>query len=466
VQLINAENDEHVWAQEYDRDLTDMFAIQTDLAQKIADELQAKLSPTEKAQLMRRPTENGEAYLAYVQARNLSVPEDFEKLKQAEQLYERALQIDPNFALATAALSQLESWIFHTHDSSPARQEKARALAERALQLQPDLPEAHLARGFAYYYGGSDYDSALREFATAQRGLPNASEAYLAIGAIQRRQGRWAESTASLEKAASLNPKDAWPLQNLYFNYQMTRNFDAAGKTLDRALEINPTSLSLIELKAKFAIDSRGDLSVGMKTLDALQAVPVNSSQREMIASIRVSLLVLQRKFAEALVEAEGLPDDHKVGEGQTGLTGKYAIIGAIKKKLRDETGAREALLKAKATLEGELQAAPADPARRCQYGLLLAWLGEKEAAMAEAKRAMGLLPEAKDAFGGPEIAEAAAQVYGLVGEKDEAFTMIEHLLSEPSGVTVSNLRLNPLWDCLRDDPRFQALLDKYGGKT
>src|ERR671919_549585 len=219
VQLIDTETDEHIWAEDYDRDLTDVFAIQTDLAQKIAAELRAKLSPTEKAQMERRPTENGEAYLAFVQAHNLQAAyEDFEKLKQSEQLYERAIKLDPNFALALARYSQLESWIFHTFDPTRARREKARTLAERALQLQPDLPEAHLALGFSYYYGDNNYDAALREFEIAQRGLPNESEAYLAIGAIQRRQAKWKESTASLEKAASLNPKDPWPIQNLTFN--------------------------------------------------------------------------------------------------------------------------------------------------------------------------------------------------------------------------------------------------------
>jgi TolB-like protein len=466
VQLINAENDEHIWAQEYDRDVTDMFAIQTDLAQKIADELQAKLSPTEKAQLMRKPTENAEAYLAYVQARNLSVPEDFNKLKESEQLYERALQLDPNFALAAAGLSYTESWIFHTHDPLPARQEKARALAERALQLQPDLPEAHLARGFAYYYGSNDYDSALREFATAQRGLPNAAEAYLAIGAIQRRQGRWAESTANLEKAASLNPKDAWPLQNLFFNYDMTRNFDAAQKTLDRALELDPKSFTLSELKAKLAIDARGDVSVGVKMVEAWQGTPMDPTQMETITNMRVYMLIFQRRFAEALTEAAKLPEDQHGGEGPAALSGKHSIIGAIKKKLKDETGAREALLQAKGMIEAQIQTAPANPSRHCQYALVLAWLGEKNAALAATRRALELLPESKDAFGGPDIAEAVAQVYGLVGEKDMAFTLLDHLLSEPSSVTVFNLKLNPLWDPLRDDARFPALLEKYGGKA
>ena len=151
VQLINAVNDEHIWSEVYDRDLTDVFAIQTDLAQKIAKELQAKLSPSEKAQMSRKPTENGEAYLAFVQAHTLHRQvDDHEKLGQAEQLYERALQLDPNFALAAAHFSRLEGWIYRSSDPTPARREKARALAERALTLQPDSPEGHLALGFAY----------------------------------------------------------------------------------------------------------------------------------------------------------------------------------------------------------------------------------------------------------------------------------------------------------------------------
>src|SRR6266480_246674 len=255
VQLINAENDEHIWAEDYDRELTDVFAIQTDLAQKIANELRAKLSPSEKAQMEHKPTENGEAYLAFVQAHNLSgALEDFEKLKQSEQLYQRAIELDPNFALAIARYSHLESWIVHTFDPTPERREKARALAEQALQLQPDLPEAHLALGFSYYYGDNNYDAAQKEFEIARRGLPNESEVYLALGAIQRRQGKWAESTANLEKAASLNPKDGWPLYNLADNYQMLRNFDAANKTIDRGLKVDPTAFEPWEVKSKLAL--------------------------------------------------------------------------------------------------------------------------------------------------------------------------------------------------------------------
>src|SRR5205809_1434353 len=250
VQLIDANTDEHVWANDYDRDVTDVFAIQSDLAREIANALQAKLSPAEKSQMTRKPTENGEAYLAFVQAHDLSCAyEDPVKLKQSAQLYQRAIELDPNFALALARYSQLESWLVRTHEGTSEHREKARSLAEQALELQPDLPEAHLARGYSYYWGDNNYDAALKEFEIAQTGLPNESEVYLALGAIQRRQGKWTESTANLEKAVSLNPKDIWALQNLAINYQMLRDFDKADKTIDRALALDPTAAGPLEVK-------------------------------------------------------------------------------------------------------------------------------------------------------------------------------------------------------------------------
>ena len=219
VQLINANNDEHIWAEDYDRDLTDVFAIQTDLAQKIASALQAKLSPNEKARLDHRPTQNPDAYLLFVQAHDYANRTDMfhDTSLKAEPLFEQAIKLDPNFALAFAGLSMVESWIYHSFDPSPGRREKARLNADEALRLQPDLPEGHLALGFSYYYGDRDYERALAEFDIARRGLPNESQAYLAIGAIQRRQGKWAESTANLEKAAALDPKNTNVLINLCF---------------------------------------------------------------------------------------------------------------------------------------------------------------------------------------------------------------------------------------------------------
>src|SRR5213595_2746330 len=233
VQLIDASNDEHIWAEDYDRDLTDVFAIQTDLAQKIAYALQAKLSTNEKARLDQRPTQNTDAYLLFVQAHDYATQREFlfrDTSLKAEQLFEQAIKLDPNFAAAFAGLSLVESRIYHSFDPTPGHREKARRNADEALRLQPDLPEGHLALGFSYYYGDRDYERALAEFEIAKRGLPNESEAYFAIGAIQRRQGRWVESTENLEKAAQLDPKNSSVLLNLGYNYMATRNFEAADK--------------------------------------------------------------------------------------------------------------------------------------------------------------------------------------------------------------------------------------------
>jgi len=466
VQLIDANTDEHVWANDYDGDVTDVFALQSDLAHEIAKALQAKLSPAEKSQMTRKPTENGEAYLAFVQAHDLSCAwEDPAKLKQSEQLYQRAVDLDPNFALALSRYSQLESWMLRTHEGTPERRERARSLAERALQLQPDLPEAHLARGFSYYYGDNNYDAALREFEIAQRGLPNESEVYLAIGAIQRRQGKWAESTANLEKSASLNPKDTWPLQNLAYNYAMQRNFDAANKTMDRALELNPNGIGLWEVKVKLALGEKADFSVSEQALEKVKSLPMSSEERVKIVSAQADLLLFQRKYQQVLQLAESFPDD-SLAPIPGSLAGKYFAIGIAQKGLRDDAGARSAFLKAKGILEQQAKQKPDDSDLHVQLAKLLAWLGEKDAAIAEAQRAIDLRPESKDAFEGPRTTEQVAQVYTILGDNGRAIELLDGLLSRPTGVTLQSLRVNPAWDPIRNDPAFLALFAKYAGKA
>src|SRR3984893_12863670 len=258
-----------MWAEDYDRDLTDVFAIQTDLAQQIVRELQAKLSPMEKAQIERRPTQNGETYLAFVQAHDLSTrPDKFRgDIENAEQLFERATKLDPNFAEAFAGLAWIDNWMYHTFDPTAARKEKARAAAEEALRLQPNLPEAHLAIGFYYYYCELDYQNALREFAIAKLRLPNSAEVYMAIGSIERRQGKWGPSTGNFEKAVSLSPRDSFILVNLADNYRANKNFETADKILGRAIEAAPNSLSARAAKAMLPLDWKGDLSMMEKDL-------------------------------------------------------------------------------------------------------------------------------------------------------------------------------------------------------
>lgn len=466
VQLINAVNDEHIWAEDYDRDLTDVFAIQTDLAEKIARELQAKLSPIEKAQMTRKPTENGEAYLAFVQAHNLHLSlEDLEKLKQAEQLYERALQLDPNFALAAADFSRLESWIYHSYDPTPARRGKARTLAERALTLQPDCPECHLALGFALYYGDRDYENALKEFSIAQRGLPNESDAYLAIGAIQRRQGKWSESNANLEKAVSLSPNEIWILQNLAFNYRMLRNFDAANRTLDRALKLSPQSFSLWSIKAQVETAEKGTFEVVERGRKALSTTSLSEKEKAGLTGAIVQMLILQRNYAEALREAESVKDE-LLESDQAGICSKYAVIGLAKKMLNNETGSREALLTAKSSAEKYVNEAPNEAPRHATLAYVLALLGEKDAAIAESKKATELLPESVDSFSGPEMTQNLAEVYAMVGEQEKAIDLVDGLLSRPSNLTVAILKLVPIWDPLRSNPRFIELLKKHSGST
>jgi TolB-like protein/Flp pilus assembly protein TadD len=458
VQLINADNDEHIWAEDYDRDLTDVFAIQSDLAKKIASSLQAKLSPNEKARLNQRPTENSEAYLLFMQAEPYANgPEMFtENYLKAEQLYEQAIKLDPNFAAAHACLSMVESWAYHTFDPTPARREKARASAHDALRLQPDLPEGHLALGFAYYYGDRDYDRALAEFEIARRDLPNDAQAYMAIGAIQRRQGKWTESIANFEKAVALDPKNAGFLYNLGFTYVGLKQYEAADKMFDRALEVAPQSFSSRALKGVIAILWKGDVEAAEKQL-ALS--PVRDANG-LVTSTEVWVLMLGRKFSEALREIEQFPGE--VFDAHTGRAPKALFEGLIYLCQGDKTKATTALEHARAIAEQLVQESPNDAPRRAILGQILAALGQKEAAIAEGKRATELLPESEDAYDGPQITGQLAAIYAWTGENDQALRLLDHLLQTTNGITVPLLKLDPSWDPLRKDPRFQALIDKY----
>jgi len=460
VQLINANNDEHIWAEDYDRDLTDVFAIQTDLAQKIAAALQAKLSPNEKAGFDRRPTQNPDAYLLFIQAHDYANRPDMfrDTSLKAEQLFEQAIKLDPNFALAFAGLSRVESWIYHSFDPIPAWREKARFNADEALRLQPDLPEGHLALGFSYYYGDRDYERALAEFEIAKRGLPNEAQAYMAIGAIQRRQGRWVESTANLEKAAELDPKNSSVLLNLGYNYMATRNFEAADKIFDRGIEAAPESFGSRALKSELAIRWKGDISVAEKELASM---PPGVDPQGLVTLGRAGVLTLQRKFKEALQVIQQFRGETLLVSASVTCP-KASLEGTLYLYLDDKVNAHSAFERARIIAQRLVRESPDDAARHGQLGLILAGLGQKDAAIAEGKRAVELLPESQDAFDGPEVTAVLAQIYAWTGESDEAFRLLDHLLVVPNGITVPGLKLDPLWDPLRKDPRYQALIDKY----
>src|SRR5205814_6751294 len=408
VQLINADTDEHLWAEDYDRDLTDVFAIQSDLAQKIARELQAKLSPTEKAQIERKPTENSEAYLAFVQAHDLCTRPDKLRptVEKAEQLFEQATRLDPDFARAFAGLGWVHDWMYHSYDPTLARKEKARAAADTAIRLQPDLPEAHLALGFYYYYCERNYEKALDEFAIAKRSLPNSPDVYMAIASIERRQGKWAESTANFEKAASLSPKDAFVLVNLGDNYRANNNFEAADTIFDRAIEASPSSLNARAEKGKLAIDLKGDFSEIERQLAQMAGW---DDPEKLVMLYRAKTLILQRKFTEAFAILNQLPQE--VIHDGTAPVPKASLEGMLDLIQGDKSNAQDALRRALPLAEQSLRESPNDAGRHIQLGFILTGLNRKEEAIAEGRRAVELTPESADAFDGPQVTAALAQI-------------------------------------------------------
>jgi tetratricopeptide (TPR) repeat protein len=288
--------------------------------------------------------------------------------------------------------------------------------------------------------------------------LPNSAEVYMAIGAIERRQGKWAQSTANLEKAASLSPKDAWVLKNLADNYYANKSFETADKILDRAIEAAPNSLGARGEKAMLAVVWKGDLSTMEKEL---AQVPPGVDPEGVVTYSRVQLLMLQRKFPEALAVVKQLPqdltDDAKPREFFEGVI--YAF-------LNDKEKARSAFEQARPIAERSLREAPNDALRHAQLGQILAGLGEKEAAIVEGKRAVELLPESQDALTGPKAALELAKIYTWTSEPDQALQLLEHSLSTPAGITVPLLQLDPVWDPLRSDPRFQALIGRHDAKA
>jgi TolB-like protein/Flp pilus assembly protein TadD len=463
VQLINANNDEHIWAEDYDRDLTDVFAIQTDLAQKIALALRAKLSPNEKARLDRQPTKDSAAYLLYVQAHDYANrPDRFRGTSlKAEQLFERAIKLDSNFALAFAGLSMAQSWLYHEAEPTPARREQARLNANESLRLQPDLPEGHLALGYSYYYGNRDYQRALAEFEIAKRDLPNEADAYSAIAAIQRRQGKWAESTANFEKSASLDPKNANVLFNFAFNYMAQRDFETADKIFDRAIAADPQSFSARGMKCALAIAWKGDVGYAE---NQLSSVPAGFDPDGLVTSARAWVLTLQRKFAEALQVTQQFRGE-TLTYPERGPCPKALLEGSLYLHQGDNQKARAAFEQARPVAERLVREAPDDPARHAHLDAVLAGLGRKEDAINEGKKAVELLPESEDAFAGPQATAALAEIYAWVGEPDQAFRLLDHLLNVPNGLTVPTLKLDPTWDTLRNDPRFQALIARYAAK-
>ncbi|HEX8076305.1 MAG TPA: tetratricopeptide repeat protein [Chthoniobacterales bacterium] len=463
VQLIDASSDRHLWAQVYDRELTDMFAVQSELAREIARALKATLAPGEKERLDRKPTENSDAYLLYQEAHEIFSRPDrhHDDLARVEELYERAIRLDPTFALAHARLSHVASWMFYAIEPLPARAHKAKAAAEEAIRLQPDLPEAHLAAGYVHYYVDRDYEAALNELALARAGLPNDPGIFRAMAAIHRRQGKWEESNANYAKAVSLDPKDPILLENMGMNYLAVRDYTTAARIFDRAIKAAPETFTIRDLRARTEFYAKGDLRP-MQTL--LASLPENIDPNGTITLARYNLKMYERKFDELLGILQRSPAEKSRGETSAPISKEF-LQATVYGVLKDEERARANYLEAQAKAEKAVQESPEDGPRHALLGLIYAGLQRCDEAKAEAKRAVELLPETKDAFDGPIMVLSRARIHMICGDLDTALALLNQSLQTPAGITISELRLDPIWDPLRADPRFEQMLAKFGGK-
>ncbi|NIM51774.1 MAG: tetratricopeptide repeat protein [Gemmatimonadales bacterium] len=455
VQLIDAETDEHVFVDTYDRELSveNLLAVQREVALRIADALEATLTPAERERIEARPTDNLEAYEFYLRGmeywrRPGWLAGDY---RSAQRMWEHAVELDPGFALAHAWLSIIHSHIYwFRYDFTEERLRLARAAADRALELDPSLPEGHLALGYYYYYGFRAYDQALEELAVAEQGLPGDAEVLEARGLIYRRQGKWEEAIANLQRAADLDPRHATRLAELGDTHRFLRRYDEAERYYDRALTIEPEYEEAAYSRAEIGLLRDGDL----EPLRAYVSAHLDAHL------VRRRLEVLNRDYPAALAALSQVEDE--IIEGQYAYDPKSLYSGLTHLYAGQTDLARAAFDSARVILEPAVAERPDDYRRRVSLGLAYAGLGMKQAAVREGQMAVDLLPMSKDAFFAPGPLIGLAQVYTLVGDYDAAIDLLDYLLSIPSSMSVPGLRLSPIYDPLRDHPRFQALLERY----
>jgi TolB-like protein len=457
VQLINAANDDHLWAENYEKDVSDIATAQKDVAFEIAASLHAQLSPNEKAQLQRRPTSNGAAYLLYLQAQDAFWwAQSMDEVEKVIQLYQRAIELDPTFALAFAKLSYVESILYYNRPSVAVR-DKAKAAVSEAIRLQPDLPEAHFALGYIYFWCEPNYERALAEFDIARAGLPNDADVFAAIAAIRRRQGKWAESTANYEKASVLNPKDTtiWSI-GLGTNYRALRDYSTAAKMIDRAIAADPNFFPNRIWRAWLDIDSKGDVRA---MEDLLAQTPETIDPDGVVTVSRFELKCFHRKYDEALGVLDRAQLETFDGIAPGAEYPKSFLRAQAYLLKNDMIKAHTFLDQSQRLIERRIQENPRIGAPHALLGQIHAGMGRKDDAIREGKRAVELSPESEDALYGPAMTLALARIYTMLGNADSALPLLEHSLSTPRGVTVPVLKLDPIWDPLRNDPRFDQML-------
>ena len=466
AQLIDARTDAHLWAEHYDRDLADVFAIQSEIAKAIADQLQAKISPSEKAAIEKAPTTDLAAFDLYERAKALwaDVTDPLhakQKLPQAAQLLDEAVARDPQFLLAWCLLSRVHGALYWTgHDHTPARLDLANAAVQTALRFQPAAGEAHRALATYYYYGFRDYARARSELAIARRSLPNDAEVFLYTGLIDRREGHWEDSTRNIERALELDPRNLFILQQLAVTYQSQRRYADEARTYDRALSIMPGDQYTRILRALVELDWRADIKPFQNTLATL--VAQNPSAAPDVDSPLYALC--ERTAAAGARALTNYPRD--------GVTTDYGLNcprayweGVVARWQGDSAKAQSAFIAARSELEKILAKEPDFAAAISLLGVIDAGLGRKEQALQEGRRACGLLPISKDAITGMALAVNLAQIYTWAGERDPAIEQIAAVERMPNELSYGLLKLHPYWDPLRGDPRFEKIVASLGPK-
>jgi serine/threonine-protein kinase len=456
VKLIDAATDAPLWSEHYDRTLDDAFAIQSEVAQQIVAAVGAALSGAEQRGLAAAPTTNAEAYQLYLQGREYwTRPSRFRQNTEiAQKLYERALGLDPNFALAHAALSEVHGWIWwQRFDPLPARAARQLEEAETALRLAPDLPQAHVAMGVAHYWGRRDYRRALEEFAIALKGLPNDAELWEFIGFVHRRLGDWDEVLAAFEKATQLNPRDVNLFGDLGSTYIVMRRYAEAVRAYNRATTLAP-DLHRAEV-------GRGWTYVHWHgQFDTLRAVLSRLPRDADIGVVHIQQLYWERN-ADSLLQVLRLARDD-VFEDQTSFLRAWLYAAWAHQLRGDRSAARIAFDAARIFLDSVITQLPDDYRVHAARGLALAGLGRRDEALREARWLQQSVVYREDAYEGTLLAENRAHILAQVGEAEAALDEIERLLAVPSNLGFHTLRLDPRWDPIRDHPRFKALLVKY----
>ncbi|HZA38903.1 MAG TPA: tetratricopeptide repeat protein [Candidatus Baltobacteraceae bacterium] len=466
AQLIDARSDAHQWAENYDRDLADVFAIQSEIAKAIADQLQAKLSPNEKKAIEQPPTTDLAAFDLYSRAKTILLTTGFsatnpQEVRQAIELLDQVVKRDPSFFDAYCQLAYAHEYIYAVigDDHTPARLALAEAALQAATRLRPDAGETHLARAQYLYVGLRDYAGALAELESAWRALPNDPRIFEVTGYILRRRGQQEEGLRYLERAIELDPRNFYTLQQIAISYENLGRFAEAIAAYDRALTIVPDNIETRALRAQDELFWKADTRPLHQTIDSILAQGPGAIAPAADAWFLCALAARDPAAAERALVALG--DNPCWNESAINLSHNFGE-GLLARMMKDEARARAAFAAARAEQEKIVQAQPDYGPSLCVLGLIDAALGRKDAALEEGRRAIALVPVEKDVINGSRMIQYFAITAAWAGEKDLALQQLELGLRAPAAsvmLSYGALKLHPFWDPLRGDPRFEKIV-------